>query len=117
VDVIGIIVTFMLNFFLDAEISLFAAFIVLSIVLAIAFFSFAYRPTKEGKQLLTQLEEQFAVYAKYDAATWALTPPATRLAAVAVLGTGILAGSPAAALADVLEGKSSNGDVEFTVEG
>jgi uncharacterized protein (TIGR04222 family) len=101
-----------LNFALGPKFNLIFAIIVLSILRGIAFHLLSYRANRAGRQYLNLLEGQFADCRKFDVKTWAEMSPATRLAAVAVLGYGILQNTPADAIAAVLSGANSNVEVE-----
>ena len=90
----------------------FAAAFVAQLFLRIGF---AYRPSKQGKRYLKDLKRQYVPFSKFDIAIWELAPHATRVAAVAVFGVAILAGSRADALAALL-GTSQTGSVEYGVE-
>jgi uncharacterized protein (TIGR04222 family) len=74
-----------------------------------------YRPSAAGKWHLRALTGRFAANAKFSAATWEMTPPMTRLTAVAVFGFIILQGSPADAFATLLGTRQSQWGVEYGV--
>ena len=101
-----------LNFTLGLKFNLIFAIIVLSILRSIALYLLCYRANRAGRWYLKLLEGQFVDYRKLDVKTWAEMSPSTRLAAVAVLGYGILQNTPADAIAAVLSGSSSNVEVE-----